>query len=110
MEKLPRDKTVYIERGLVYQDMGNHSYAIEDFHKAAELDPQYALSFFYAGVSKIKLKMVSEAIQDFEKAILLDENLSSAFDGLGQCYQMLGDTSMALENYQKALNQQPTCI
>lgn len=28
MEKLPDDKTVYIERGLVYQDMGNHSYAI----------------------------------------------------------------------------------
>lgn len=24
MEQLPNDKTVYIERGLVYQDKGNH--------------------------------------------------------------------------------------
>ena len=86
MEKLPQDKTVYLERGLVYQDMGNHNYAIEDFHQAAELDPNYALSFFYAGISKIKLKMIQEAIQDFEKAIVLDENLAGAFDGLGQSY------------------------
>lgn len=28
------DKTVYIERGLVYQDMGNHEYAIKDFTTA----------------------------------------------------------------------------
>jgi len=31
MEQLPNDKTVYIERGLVYQDMNNHHKAIEDF-------------------------------------------------------------------------------
>jgi len=31
MEQLPNDKTVYIERGLVYQDMQNHHMAIEDF-------------------------------------------------------------------------------
>lgn len=26
------DKTVYIARGVVYQDMGNHALAINDFH------------------------------------------------------------------------------
>jgi len=31
MEQLPEDKTVYIERGLVYQDMENHNMAIQDF-------------------------------------------------------------------------------
>jgi hypothetical protein len=29
--KLPKDKTVYYERGLVYQMMGNHILAIGDF-------------------------------------------------------------------------------
>ena len=28
---LPGDTSVYIQRGLVYQDMGNHNSAIEDF-------------------------------------------------------------------------------
>lgn len=66
MEKLQDDKTVYIERGLVYQDMGNHTYAIEDFKEAIRLDPKYETSFYYSGVSKIKLKMIPEAIADFE--------------------------------------------
>ena len=30
-ELLPGDKTAYIQRGLVYQDMGNHEFAIKDF-------------------------------------------------------------------------------
>jgi len=32
--KLPNDKTVYIQRGLVFQDMNNHQAAIKDFEKA----------------------------------------------------------------------------
>ena len=28
---LPGDTSVYIQRGLVYQDMGNHNSAIDDF-------------------------------------------------------------------------------
>jgi tetratricopeptide (TPR) repeat protein len=35
--KLPNDKTVYIQRGLVFQDMKNHQAAIRDFEKA--IDP-----------------------------------------------------------------------
>jgi hypothetical protein len=33
-EKLPGDKTVYYERGLAYQMMGNHELAIRDFQTA----------------------------------------------------------------------------
>jgi Flp pilus assembly protein TadD len=32
------DKTVYIARGVVYQDMGNHALAVDDFNKAIELE------------------------------------------------------------------------
>lgn len=42
--KLPNDKTVYIQRGLVFQDMKNHQAAIRDFEKAIELDPSYTVA------------------------------------------------------------------
>lgn len=54
MEKLYEDATVYIERGLVYQDMGNHNYAIADFRKAIDIDEKYANAYFYNGISKLK--------------------------------------------------------
>ena len=37
-ELLPGDRSVYIERGLVYQNMGNHNYAIQDFEQAIKID------------------------------------------------------------------------
>jgi len=40
-QKMNNDKTVYIQRGMVYQDMGNHNFAIKDFERALELDPVY---------------------------------------------------------------------
>ena len=65
-ELLPNDKTIYIQRGLVYQDMGNHQFAIRDFEKAIKLEPDYALSWFHKGVSKLKSGLIrDEAIEDF---------------------------------------------
>ena len=37
LELLPEDETVYIQRGLVYQDMGNHECAIKDFNEAIRI-------------------------------------------------------------------------
>ena len=68
-ELLPNDKTIYIQRGLVYQDMGNHEYAIEDFKEAIQKDPEYALSHFHMGVSKLKSKDIRSAIVDFNESL-----------------------------------------
>lgn len=46
--------------------MGNHQYAIRDFERAIEIDPEYAISHFHMGTSKLKSRLVREAIEDFE--------------------------------------------
>ena len=92
-ELLSGDKTVYIQRGLVYQDMGNHSFAIEDFQEAIRLDPNYSLSRFHLGVSKLKSRQIREAIADFRQADDLDNSGENPGiqDGLGCCYHALRD-------------------
>ena len=40
-KKLPQDKSIYYERGIVYALMGNHELAIVDFNKALDLDPKF---------------------------------------------------------------------
>ena len=37
LEKIGDDRLVYESRGLVYQDMKNHEYAINDLNKAIEI-------------------------------------------------------------------------
>lgn len=73
--RLPEDKSVYLERGLVYEDMGNHNFAINDFKKAIDLDPNSSLAYYYIGISKLKSKIlikIEEAIEDFRKSESLD--------------------------------------
>mgnify|MGYP000985792745 CR=1 FL=1 len=65
--------------------MGNHQYAIMDFKEAIRIDPEYALSHFHMGVSKLKSRLVREAIEDFKQSELLDLN-PAVYDGLGCCY------------------------
>lgn len=47
------DRLVYESRGLVYQDMKNYKKAIEDFDKAAQIEPTYAETYYLRGISKV---------------------------------------------------------
>lgn len=105
-ELLPNDVSNYIQRGLVYQDMGNHQYAIKDFKTAIEKQPEYSLSHFHMGVSKLKSRLVREAIEDFKKSELLDEN-PAVYDGLGCCYHALRDFDEAIDHFNKAIAAKP---
>ena len=68
-ELLPGDRSVYIERGLVYQDMGNHNYAIQDFEQAIKIDPNHAMSYFHLGVSRLRSRHVRDAEDDFKESL-----------------------------------------
>jgi tetratricopeptide (TPR) repeat protein len=49
------DRLVYESRGIVYQDTKNHKKAIEDFNKAAEIEPTYSETYYLRGNSKVEL-------------------------------------------------------
>jgi len=50
--KVPDDKSVYISRGVVYQDMGNHQLAIQDFNEAIARSPDESDGYYRRGLSE----------------------------------------------------------
>jgi tetratricopeptide (TPR) repeat protein len=52
--KMPKDKAVYIARGLVYQNMGNHQFAINDFNQAIGIEKTYSEAYYRRGISQLK--------------------------------------------------------
>lgn len=107
--KMPQDKTVYIARGLVYQDMGNHQFAINDFNAAIALDNAYAEAFYRRGISQFKSRRYLEAIEDFKESYELDRQNSRAdnagiFDGQGSCFHALRDYDQALSFFNSAID------
>ena len=119
IEERGDDKTVYNQRGRVFQDMGNHDKAVEDFSKAIELEATHALSWYYRGKSKLqqakllpsskKHEKLDEAFEDFRKSRELDADGSNAGidDGIGSSFHLQGDHTQAIENFTTAISKEP---
>lgn len=88
LNAIGEDRLVYESRGLVYQDMKNYKKAIADFDKAAEIEPNYAETFYLRGVSKVELGKFGEgsyqdAINDFLHALELGSKNAGIYKGIG---------------------------
>jgi len=100
LDKINNDKTVFVARGLVYQEMGNHQKAIFDFNQAIKFDDSLSDGYYYRGLSKTKLKQYKTAVIDFEEAknkerLQIEENANlppnaGISDGLGRCFHAIG--------------------
>jgi len=77
VEKAPKNPAMYVARGVgnLYLPAlmgGGPKPAIEDFHKAIELDPRNAEAYLWLGVSLKNDKRDAEARQAFAKSLELD--------------------------------------
>jgi tetratricopeptide (TPR) repeat protein len=105
------DKKIYVNRGLVYQDMGNHQFAIMDFDSAIKIDEAYSEAYYHRGVSKLKSKGYMEAIDDLNKALEFQEQPNfGIYDALGCCHQVLRDYDQALRYMDEAIENDPENI
>ena len=79
------ENDVYIRRGKVYQDMGNHQFAIRDFNDALTLDPENVSALFHLGISQLKSKNFHDAELKLNQALELGggELTPGIYDGLG---------------------------
>jgi tetratricopeptide (TPR) repeat protein len=109
LAKMPNDKTIFIARGAVYSDMGNHRLAINDFNEAIKIDPEMAIAYFKRGMSKLASKNLYDAISDFNESAKKEAMAAQddyeykknpgISDGLGCCYHALEDYEEALMKY-----------
>ena len=105
LDKISNDKSVFIARGNVYQDMGNHQLAIKDFNQAIQIDPDMCEGYYRMGLSKLRLNFAHAGIKNLEVARLktMGENntvedivKNGIPNGLGMCYHMLEQFDKAL--------------
>ena len=66
--ELRNDTRVYMARGDVYKDMGNHLLAIKDYSAAVAIEPNLVTGLFKRGMSKIEIQSFHEAIKDLNDA------------------------------------------
>lgn len=73
--------------------------AMQDFEKAARLDPKNQEAWFYIGVIHQNYKAYQTAIEYFTKAIEIKNDYADAYYNRGLCWFYLGDRNKSCEDW-----------
>ena len=93
----------YFERGVLSQTHDKIDEAIGNYNKAAELDANYAPTFYNRGICLSKMGEKELALADFNRAIELNPKYVAAYINRGNYYLEAGDKAKAAADYDAAL-------
>ena len=97
----------YNNRGIAYDNLGQHQRAIENYNEAIRLQPDDASAYYNRGNTCYKLGQYQRSIEDFNTAIRLQPDLAIAYVGRGGAYGNLGQYQRSIEDINKAVRLQP---
>jgi tetratricopeptide (TPR) repeat protein len=104
----PQTAEEYFYSAYNKEKAGDNYKAIEDYNKAIEIDPNYALAYTNRGFSKHNLKDFNGAIEDHDKAIELDPEIINVYVNRGASKSELKDYYGAIEDFNKAIELDPS--
>ena len=93
--------------GLLLRNQGRIEEAMEHYHQAIQINPNYAETLNNLGVALADKGRFDEAIENYRKAIQINPDFSGALDNLGVALAAKGRFDEAIENYRKALQINP---
>jgi len=107
VEKYPKEKEAHFELGLVYQLRDLFEEALEEYHQALELDPNWgyvlnSLAYTYSDMGNFE-----KAIEYFEKYAAVSPGDANPIDSLAEQYFRMGRLDEAIAKYEAALEIKP---
>lgn len=89
------------------RNQGNWNQAIDDYNKAIEVEPNYALIYNNRGLAHYNKGDYDKAIADFNQALQIDPNYADAYRNRGRAYYAKGNHDQALADYNQAITLNP---
>ncbi len=97
----------YYNKGIVYNDEGKYTLAIENYIKALSYNRQSIEAYFNLGVAYINNKEYELAIDGFNNVLKLNPNETLAYSNIALAYSRRKNYDLAISNYQKVLALNP---
>ncbi|NXH10275.1 TTC6 protein, partial [Bucco capensis] len=104
---------VFINRGLLYMELGDYAIACEDFKEATLLSPEDSQIFQAIGICCRRLHKFKEAVRSFDQALKLDPASADAYVGRGNSYMENGHKAgckQAQKDFLRAIHLNPQCV
>lgn len=97
----------YFTSGKSAYDTEDYPQAIEQFSKAAAVDPQDPQIYYHRGLAHVAQDDFQEALADFTQALKLNPRNAMAHYQRGLAHRLLGQHDQAIEEYSRALKLDP---
>ncbi len=88
--------------GLEHLSADQHETAIQKFHQATTVDPDFAEAYNQWGIACFLAARYDESIKACRRAIQLVPTHFGAISGMGHCFAQLGELNLALRCYRRA--------
>lgn len=72
----------YIEKGLIYYDMGNFNEAHKQFERSTNVSNKFADGYFWMAKAEEKMNKTQDAIDNYKRSLALDQSIGEARDAL----------------------------
>ena len=103
-------KDAFIQRGLLYDLIGEHKKAAIDYERVIELDPQNARAYANLGTYYGQLGQYQKALEYFRQSIKYNPKLFAGYSNIGLVYLHLNKLDSALYYLKIALKHNPDAI
>jgi Tfp pilus assembly protein PilF len=97
----------YANRSHAYERIGQFQPALQDGHRAVELDPTQPLHFVNRAAAYIGLRDYARALADIDAALRIDPRNAVAFVNRAYVYEQLGQRNLAVDDYRRTLQYEP---
>ena len=94
---------LYRRRGRAYRYLKDYPRAIQDYNRAVELNPTYAIAHSDRGRAYRALKDYQNALSALDRTLELDSHYTWAYNERGLTYYDLKDYPRAIQDYNRAV-------
>ncbi|XP_042670912.1 tetratricopeptide repeat protein 6 isoform X2 [Centrocercus urophasianus] len=104
---------VFINRGLLYMELGDYANACEDLKEAVLLSPGDSQIFQAIGTCHYRLNEFEDAVRSFNQVLRLEPISVEAYIGRGNSYMKTGhepNLEQAQKDFLKAIHLNPMCM
>jgi tetratricopeptide (TPR) repeat protein len=97
-----KDAQYWFDKGALVSTYGNNKAAVEYFHKAIVLNPDFSRAYFSQGVSYGQLGQYQKAVAQINMALQKEPQNGLYYYGRGRVYLLWGDKEKAMADFRKA--------
>ena len=105
--KAPMSARAHDNLGLAWMGVKKYDLAIGEFNKTLELNPQYYLAWYNAGVAYQLQGDLEKARFAYEESLKINPSYFRSYYNVGIVYKRLGEPDLAVTSYDKAIALDP---